>query len=518
MLPAMPAMLAVLLVAVLARWLGYSGFFGSDEVTYTESAFRVLRGDWTVNDYVGANRLGVNLPVAALAWIFGANEFGAAAYSLLCSLAEVVLVIWAGWRMFGRHAAVIAGLLMATLPTHVHFAGRIMADAPLCLVITAAFVLFFEGAQRRSSWLIFLGGVCAGLSFWIKPVTMFVFGILIFYPLVERRFDRRWLWMVPGTLLAMAANGLLFKLLTGNFWYVIDNVRERRASGYLEAGAAAGEIASDGHYYLTFLLGKIYHTGVLGYLALAAMAWMWLRRRAPDDGEGAARRFVVFWLVGLVLILSLLPVGFNPLVFVPKQTNYMLMFLAPLCLLAGWLISRLRPLAMAVTTAVTVLVGLLFALLLQGSVAVFTANSSATLRQVQAQPDATFFLMSNAYRAATFQALIGGPNLRARVYPIEAWQQPSLRAGQPVAAERYAVIDEESYSWDSSRPFKRPQDVPTCWMPVGQIRGQPAGLGAPLMRTAAALPGLAGTSIGQRLQGMSTPKPAHIYRVPAQSC
>jgi len=508
-------MLAVLLVALATRWLAYTGFFGSDEVTYTESAFRVLRGDWTVDDYVGANRLGVNLPMAALAAVFGANEFGAAAFSLICSLAEVAVVTWAGWRWFGARTALVAGLLMATLPTQVHFGGRLMADAPLCLAITAAFVLFFEGARRRSSFLIFGAGICAGLSFWVKPVTMFVFAILLCYPIVERRIDLRWLWMLPGTLLAMAANGWVFKLLTGDFWYVFANMRERRASGYLEAGTAAGQIASDAHYYLVFLFGKIYHTGLLGYLAVAAIAWMWLRRRAPDDGQGAARRFVVFWFVGLMLILSLLPVGFNPLMIVPKQTNYMLMFVAPLCLLAAWGIARLPTLLMAGATGATMAVGVLFALLLQGSVAVFTANSLATLRQVQAQPGAVFYVMSNAYRAARFQALVGGVDVQPRVHHIQAWQHPGNSAA---VAERYAVVDEESYDWDGSRPFKRPDDVPACWVLAGELRGQPAGAGAALLRTAAATPGLGGTAIGRRLEALAVPRPARIYRLPEQGC
>ena len=50
---------AVMLVAIFCRWLGYTGYFGSDEVTYTDSAFRMVNGDWRLDGYVGANRLGV---------------------------------------------------------------------------------------------------------------------------------------------------------------------------------------------------------------------------------------------------------------------------------------------------------------------------------------------------------------------------------------------------------------------------------------------------------------------------
>ena len=511
---------AVMLVAILFRWLGYTGYFGSDEVTYTDSAFRIVHGDWRLDDYVGANRLGVNLPVAAFGWLFGTTEFSAALFSLLCSLGEVALVTWAAFRMFGTRAALFAGLLMASLPTHVHFAGRLMADAPLCLTITAAFVLFHEGEARRWPLGYFLAGVCAGLSFWIKPVTLFVFGILLVYPLLVRRFNWHWLWMAAGLVLAMAVNGLVFKVWTGNFWYVFDVMRERRSSGYLEAGTAAGEISSSAHFYLTYLFGKIYHTGLLAYLAVLGVAFVWVNRRAAPPAERLGVAYLLFWALGLMLILSVLPVGFKPLTFIPKQTNYMLIFVAPLCLLAGYGLARMPlPVAGAVTT-VAVVLGLLFALLLQGSVAVFTANSWATLRYVQAHPGAQFYVMSNANRAAQFNRLVGREDLQVRLRFIGDWNAPAAPASGVLSApaERYAIVDEESYHWDNSRPFPRPQDVPACWVAVEAIQGQAQGLGAALLRALAGASGLAGTRIGSRLQGMSSPKPAHVYRLPQATC
>jgi len=68
-----------------------TGVFGSDGVTYIATAFHLLDGDWTVSSYVGANRLGVNLPVAAFAQVFGRTVWDAALYSLLTSLGEVAL-------------------------------------------------------------------------------------------------------------------------------------------------------------------------------------------------------------------------------------------------------------------------------------------------------------------------------------------------------------------------------------------------------------------------------------------
>ena len=517
------AMVAVLLFAVLARWLAYTGYFGSDEVTYTSQGFKLLDGDWTVDDYVGQNRYGVNFPVALFGLIFGRTEFAAALYSLLSSLAEVGLVTWVAYRMFGVRVAVFSGLLLASLPTHIHFAGRMMADAPVCLTLTAAFVLFYEGEVRQSKLAWFLAGFMVGFSFWIKPpITVFAAMVFMVYPIATRRLDWRWGWVVAGAVVALLLNCLVMWALTGNFWYIFDSIRRRRSSGYLEAGVSAGEVATDVHYYLTYLFGRIYHTGLLGYVALMGVYLAWRQRASLQASAGFGLAYLLLWALGLMVILSLFPVSFSPLVFVPKQTNYVLLFVAPLCLLAGWGLAQMTGRLPYVILGVSMASGLLLALLLQGSVAVFTANSWATLRYVQSKPDAHFYVMSNAVRAAWYQRLLQGVNLEPRIHPLGDLMPgkgaATAKVPAPAGAPRWAVVDEQSFSWDLSRPMARPGDVPSCWTEVTQLRGEPTGLGVTLLRALAGLPGLSGTSIGAKLQRNAQPLPARVYSVPASGC
>jgi hypothetical protein len=276
-------------------------------------------------------------------------------------------------------------------------------------------------------------------------------------------------------------------------------------------------MATDAHYYLTYLFGRIYHTGILGYVAVVGLFVAGVRRNTLAPQVRFGLTFVLLWMLGLLLILSLWPVSIRPLIFVPKQTNYMLILVAPLCLLGGWALSLLptrwvAPLATAVFVG-----GLLVALLLQGSVAVFTANSSAALRYARAHPGATFYVMSNAVRAAQFDRLVGNEDLRARMFPIQEWTHAPAGA-MPAEAERFAIVDEETFGWDSSRPFPRAQAVPACWSELEILRSEPRGLGVLLLQTGAAFPGLSGTIVGQRLRGMSVPKPARVYRLPAGVC
>lgn len=156
------ALAGLLTIALAIRLAFYTGFFGSDEVTYVANAYRLLDGDWQVSSYVGSNRYGMNLPLAAMAFLFGRHEMIANAYPLLCSLGEVALVFHFGRQLLGLRAAVLAALLLALLPLHAHYAGRPMADAPLALMITASFLFFWHGERNGDGRSFVIAGLAAG--------------------------------------------------------------------------------------------------------------------------------------------------------------------------------------------------------------------------------------------------------------------------------------------------------------------------------------------------------------------
>ena len=155
--------LMLVLLAAVVRVLFYSGYFGSDEVTYAASALRVLAGDWSVATYVGANRLGVNLPMAVFAGLFGVHEGSLAAYSVLCSVAEVGVVARLGAQLVGVRVAFLAAVVLSFLPLHVHSAGRMMADSALSLAITAGFLLFCVAQLQGRLTVFFWSGAALGI-------------------------------------------------------------------------------------------------------------------------------------------------------------------------------------------------------------------------------------------------------------------------------------------------------------------------------------------------------------------
>lgn len=515
------AVLGILAFALLLRMVFYTGYFGSDEVTYVEYAFKLLDGDWTVSSYVGANRYGVNLPIAAFAALFGRSEWSAALYAIACSMAEIALVACFAGRLIGQRAALLAALVLACLPTHVHLAGRLMADTPLALMITASFLFFFDGELRRRPWSYFIAGCAAGFSFWIKPATVFYLLVFLLYPLVFRRFDHRWLWMVLGFALVILANNLLFLVLTGDAMFLLKAMSARSASGYLENEAAKGVMHDSPQTYFNYLFVKVHHTWLLGYLAaIGAFIWLVQRRRGMTVAHDQGLKFVAFWCIGVIGVLSLLVVSFQPLMFVPKQTNYMLMFATPLALLAGYMLAQLQGVRLGALLALVILPSILLAALHQSTVHVFTANSKAAVQFAAANPQARIFASTNPYRAAVFHNLVHPASRPARIgsmSELEVEHRTSTATGGNAPAV-LAILDLTTLAWAGSEPVRRLEDAPQCWrrqeVLTPELSGTSTWLLSSLFSIANRLPATAREPVAARLHAHLTPANAIVFLVP----
>lgn len=505
------ALAALLALAMAVRLFFYTGFFGSDELTYVESALRIAAGDFTPSSYIGAIRYGLQLPMAGFAALFGPSESALNLWPFLCSMVEVALVATLGRHLVGTRAALIAGLVLAVLPLHVHFAGRLMADAPLALCLTASFLLFWRGQQRDSTQTFLLAGLAAGLSFWVKEVTTLYLAVFLAYPLLFRCWNWKWLWMLGGFALMVGANLLLFFVLTGDPLYVLRIAGSAAADYAASSGRFAG-VANDSAatYYLDYFFLKVYHSWLLGPLALIGLACLWRQR---GDAAGSGGRFVALWAIGLLALFSLLPVSLHPLKLISKQVNYMLMFAAPLALLAAVFISRLRGAPLGLALALIVLPSLLLGALERNTVAVFTANGKGAVelaRKLKAE-DQVYGPVS-AEKAAYFDSMVrpGGDPVKILLLAdlLEGKIQPA--AGRGIIA----IVDPQPSSPEGSL-------VPACWQALGPLQAvtetRLSGLFHAMARAAGLLPGSLGSKVAGKLTELVEPAPAQVYRIPDAS-
>lgn len=504
-------LLGVLAAALAARLAFFTGYFGSDEVTYTGEAVRLLAGEWPQSDYIGAVRLGITFPVALLMWIFGHTEFAANLWSLLCSLGEIALVFILAKHFWGTRAALLSSLLLAFTPLHAHYAGRLMADAPLAFFITLTFFSLLWGDRQEHRLWYFAAGIAAGMVWWIKsavaPVFLTVFAI---YVIREKRFAMKWLFMAAGVLLMFLINGLIFQVMENDFW----KIYRMTTSGVAEYAGDRVQ-GSEPWFYIKYLFVDIKHTLLLGPLAaIATLLWIWPGNKNKHRGTK-----IFIWGVGLVAILSLFLVSLKPLLFITKQVNYMTVFLAPLALLSGYALSRLSNLWASLVAFIVISIGLLGTALEQLSIQSFVANSKAALVFAREHPDADVFAMTNAVRTANYELLFStSPENVPRIYEINRLSQLSPVQSDAVNKRTaYVIFDRQTAGWGTQGPFSDEKNLPDCWLAVGSLQPQGMGIGVHIGRALTSLAPLVPASLGQalssRLTGLLVPLPAVVYQV-----
>ena len=505
------ALFVLLTIAVLLRVVFFTGFFGSDEATYVGVASEIARGEWHTYHYVGSNRYGVNLPLAAFLAIFGMHEWSASLWAFLTSVGEVGLVYWVAHRLAGRNTAIAAALLLSTTPLHIHLAGRLMADSPLAFFITLSFALLLMAELRQKAFLYFAAGLSAGFVFWIKEVVLIYIVILGLAVLLLRPWKNVRLMTIAGLAAAGMANLIFMYVLSGDPLHSLHVLLPRSSAQFvhaegLETGAA---------YYLRYLLLDMRHTGLLGPLAVCGMAFWFLRfRKTPVKDNDIA--YAVVWGLGLMVLFSLFVISFTPPTLITKQTNYMTIFMAPLAILGGYLAAQMPPVYRYAVLGSAAAFGILLGAMEQTAIHTFTANSKAAVIFASERPAAPVYGLVNSERASHFYAMFS-PNKAPLIRPIAGLSAADLSPSDGEIAA-YAIWDRQTEDWSFS-PLRNQKDIPACWLPMGMLQPVDMGLSSRILLHSLGLleflPDNIMAPVKIRLSGLVHPKPAFIFAIPS---
>lgn len=471
------ALALILFVAMAVRLALFTGLFGSDETYYSTQAMSIVAGDWQLSDYIGDLRLGQNGPMAFFVWLFGPSIAALNTWPFLCSLGEIALVYYIGREAWGMRAAVLSSLFLAFLPVHIHYAGRLMADPPLAFFITSSFVLFFLGERRNSAPWYFAAGIAAGYVFWIKEVVVIFGAVFALYALATWTWKPRRVWFVAGAVVVLAANLVTFWVLADDPLYIFKVIARTVERNYIDNPASY--VNTSPRYYFSLMLTDLRDAWIMPYAALGALtiaAVQLVRKRKLN----APLSYILVWAAGLVAVFSFAVISVRPVMFIAKQANYMMIFTAPLCLLAGYGAMRLRGAALTAVMIVYISGGIVLAALEEQSVRVFTANSKAALAFARAYNDAPVYGMVNAARIAAMVAKMEGKPV-ALVHEIRDLVPANANArgrdanatGTPAFV--YAIVDPQT-SVMGRNGVTTPADVPLCWGKPRRL--ERAGLGS----------------------------------------
>jgi hypothetical protein len=498
--------------AVALRLLFFNGFFGSDDLTYLQRSTQIAHGIWTSGDYNGALRYGYNIPAALFIYLFGLNTFTANAWTLFCSLAEIALVYFFAARYIGRKAAVIAALVLACIPLHIAVGTRIHADSVFAFFLTLSFVLFYMAEQSGNRKFYFATGLSLGMIFWVKELGIITFLAFASYPILTRRFNKDWLWVIGGGLIMLAGHLILMEIIAGDPLYLIKTV-----TGQVQRGVTQESYEDSAGYYFKYLFVDIRHTWIAPFLSALAIAGILSKWRTR--GSGDASIYVAWWLLGLLIVLSFTPVSLNPIRLAMKQSNYLNLFLAPIALLSGRFLAETHSRAVGgLLLAVTILGGIALGALEQHAYHVFTANSKAAIAFIKSHPDDWILgSVNNADMARVMSILDRNAQLAER-FGYLARDTEIIRDKIPAVGRSpmgYAVLDLETSYW--GKYAVKLDTPPPCWREVQRLEPMNSDIGYLLLRIITSVSEAAPDLIRQKIQRLLlsniVPKAATVYRV-----
>jgi 4-amino-4-deoxy-L-arabinose transferase-like glycosyltransferase len=262
------ALLLAVSTLLLSFDLGRRVLATNDETRFPMLARDILaQGHWWLPRLNGVAHL--NKPplyawlIAIAAWPKGAVTQQTAAYpSVLAALGTVGATYWIGRRLFGREAALVAGLIVVTTYGVFTMARVPMPDMMFCFALTGAMAAFIAAEFDGRRWALALLYSMVGVAFWTKgPAALLALAVAVGYTWATHG------WAGAARRLALAP-GLVLLVLVVLPWWLLD------------AGAGGGE----------FTQRIVLDDWLLWYFPAGTWGW-----RAVTDPIGQALTILLPW-------------------------------------------------------------------------------------------------------------------------------------------------------------------------------------------------------------------------------
>ena len=380
-----------LLIAVAVIWfanLEYRKLIKPDEGRYAEIPREmVASGDWTtprLNDLKYFEKPPLQYWATAAAYtVFGEHQWTSRLWTALTGFAGIMLVWFAGLRLFGREAAGYAAILLGSSMLYVLMAHINTLDMGVTFFLTLGIVGLLLGQsetdkRKQRGWMV-LAWAGLGLAVLSKGLMGLVLpgAALFIYMVVQRDFSvlKRMHWL-PGLA--------VFLLITAPWFYLVMKANPEFFQKFFIYEHYTRFTTKDlGRYQPWYYFIPVLLAGMLPWTVLMfdTLFKAWRASRLPVKTFNAAR-FLLVWTVFIYLFFT---------VSGSKLPSYLLPMFPALALLMG------RQLATMETRSLFWMIApMLPLMLLAVGFAPFTARLADTPLQLQGYSEYAWWLFAAA--------------------------------------------------------------------------------------------------------------------------
>lgn len=335
----LPLILLLFIAALLRVWLS-SGVEGSDDVVHIVQADKIASEKYESPTYIAHLRIGTILPIALIFKLFGANTFTIFLWPLIASLTNIIIVYLIAFQLLGDKTAKLAALCMAFFPLDIHMGGRAMTESPLVLMLSLSvlfYLLGYKQNERFKSILFYtLSGFFVGLAALNKHPAVLIVLFFAVHSVLNKNPIANLVYLLTGGFVVFIFENAYLYFLSGDPFFLYNMFTKTMNTNRIIT-TTRGSLTS--YFYYMFI--SLQHVGLYFYLMLFGL-FHFLKKRNQDNNEATGIKFFLIWGLSLICIMTFLPIHFKPLIFIPKQSNYMVMFSAPFIILAGYSLSCIQ--------------------------------------------------------------------------------------------------------------------------------------------------------------------------------
>ncbi len=225
----------ILIGAAVYRLFFFTGFYGGDEVSYFHTMTDLMRENMLSASYFTPRkydlyylRTFLYLPSLLCFKLFGHSYSSALIPVFAYSLGTVLMLMFAGKKLFSPVVGLISGGIFAFAPISALYGTVFTPDTPVTFFITASWLAFAFAvrnidSKKKSMRYFALTGVLTHLAFSAKEPGILLFGsyfLYLFFSLRSfKKAVRGLLVIAVFFLLSFLLMGLVFNVFTGSFLY-----------------------------------------------------------------------------------------------------------------------------------------------------------------------------------------------------------------------------------------------------------------------------------------------------------